>query len=199
MAGSMKMRFIQFFPFDAGGALLYAVVWAVTGFLFSGFIARLSKGYEVGSRILLWILAFLVVVYFGYKLFRLLRAGPLSYVPSVSPSEVARRFYSDLYDDLAVFDVRSHGYYSEKASRIKGSIRLEPNAIVQQMGSLPKDKELILYCTCLSEATSIRVARILQQHGFRSAVIKGGLRAWKRAGYALETVPAEDVFLLPTF
>ena len=199
MAGSMNMRFVQFFPFDVAGALLYAIVWTVTGFLFSGFIAPLTNGYMAGSRILPWVLAFALAGYFGYKLFRLLQAGLLSYVPRVSASEVARRFYSDLYDDLAVFDVRSHGYYSEKASRIKGSIRLEPNTILQQIGSLPKDKELILYCTCLREATALRVARILHQHGFRSSVIKGGLRAWKRGGYALETVPTEDVVLLPTF
>ncbi len=199
LAGSMNMRFAQFFPFDVGGALLYAVVWVGTGFLFSDFIASLTNGYKVGSRILPWVLAFAIAGYFGYKIFRLLQAGPLSYVPRVSASEVARRFYSDLHNDLAVFDVRSHGYYSEKASRIKGSIRLEPNTILEQIDSLPKDKELILYCTCLREATSLRVARILHQHGFRASVIKGGLRAWKRGGYALETVPAEDIVLLPTF
>jgi membrane protein DedA with SNARE-associated domain/rhodanese-related sulfurtransferase len=199
MAGSMQMRFIQFFPLDIGGAVLYTTVWTITGFLFSGFITPLTNGYKAGSRILPWLLASAIAGYFGYKLFRLLQAGPLSYVPRVSASEVARRFYSDLYNDMAIFDVRSHGYYSEKARRIKGSIRLEPNTILQQIGNLPKDKELILYCTCLREATSLRVARILQQHGFRSSVIKGGLRAWKKGRYALETVPAEDVVLLPTF
>jgi membrane protein DedA with SNARE-associated domain/rhodanese-related sulfurtransferase len=199
LAGSMNMRFVQFFPFDVGGVLLYAFVWVGTGFIFSDSIAALTSGYRLGSRVLPWVLAFAIVGYFGYKIFRLLRTGPLSYVPRVSASEVARRFYSDLHNDLAVFDVRSHGYYSDKASRIKGSIRLEPNTILQQIDSLPKDKELILYCTCLREATSLRVARILQQHGFRSSVIKGGLRAWKRGGFAIETVPAEDVILLPTF
>lgn len=199
MAGSMNMRFVQFFPFDVGGALLYTFVWVGIGFLFSDFMAALTNGYKLGSHILLWVLAIAILGYFGYKVFRLLQVGPLSYVPRVSASEVARQFYSDLHDDLAVYDVRSHGYYSDKASRIKGSIRLEPNTILQHLDSLPKDKELILYCTCLREATSLRVARILQQHGFRSSVIKGGLRAWKRGGYALETVPAEDVILLPTF
>jgi membrane protein DedA with SNARE-associated domain/rhodanese-related sulfurtransferase len=199
LAGSMNMRFVQFFPLDVGGALLYAFVWVGTGFLFTDFIAALTNGYKLGSRTLPWVLAFAIAAYFGYKMFRLLQAGRLSYVPRVSASDVARRFYSDLHNDLAVFDVRSHGYYSAKAARIKGSIRLEPNTILQHMGSLPKDKELILYCTCLREATSLRVARILHQHGFRSSVIKGGLRAWKRGRYALETVPAEDVVLLPTF
>lgn len=199
LAGSMNMRFAQFFPFDVGGAALYAIVWCGAGFLFSDFLAPLTNGYKTGSRLLVLLLAFAVVVYFGYKIWRLLQAGPLSYVPRVSVSEVARQFYSDLHRDMAVFDVRSHGYYDEKASRIKGSVRLEPNTILQQIDGLPKDKEIVLYCTCQREATSIRVARILQQHGFRSSVIKGGLRAWKKGSFPLETVPPEDVVLLPTF
>jgi rhodanese-related sulfurtransferase len=100
---------------------------------------------------------------------------------------------------MAVFDVRSHGYYSNKAFRIKSSVRLEPNTLLQQTERLPKDKEIVLYCSCHREATSLRVARILQQHGFRSSVIKGGLRAWRKGGFPLETVPPDDVVLLPTF
>jgi rhodanese-related sulfurtransferase len=120
-------------------------------------------------------------------------------VPRVSASEVARRLYSDLHRDMAVFDVRSHGYYSSKASRIRSSVRLDPNTLLEHIETLPKDKEIILYCTCHGEATSIRVARILQQHGFRSSVIRGGLRAWRKGGFPLETVPADDVVLMPTF
>jgi membrane protein DedA with SNARE-associated domain/rhodanese-related sulfurtransferase len=199
LAGSMNMRFVEFFAFDLGGALLYAVTWCGAGFLFSDFIAPLTDGYQRGSHILVWLVTFVVAIYFGYHTWLLLKAGALSYVPRVSASEIARRFYSDLHQDMALFDVRSHGYYSTKASRIKRSVRLEPNTLLQQIESLPKDKEIILYCSCHREATSLRVARILQQHGFRSSVIKGGLRAWKKGGFPLETVPADDVVLLPTF
>ncbi|HZS53547.1 MAG TPA: rhodanese-like domain-containing protein [Bryobacteraceae bacterium] len=200
LAGSMNMRFIQFLGLDAAGALLYVAAWCGAGFLFSDFLARLTNGYQAGSRILLWLVACAAAVYFGYRIWLLLKAGALSYVPRVSASEIARRLYSDhLHGDMVVFDVRSHGYYSRKASRIKDSVRLEPNTILQQLDTLPKDKEIILYCTCQREATSLQVARILQQHGFRSSVIKGGLRAWKKGGFPLETVPAEDVVLMPTF
>lgn len=199
LAGSMNMRFGQFFALDLAGASLYAVVWCGIGYVFSDILAALTSGYQTGGRILLWLAAFAIAIYFGYHIWLVLRQAALSYVPRVSPSEIARRFYSDLHGDMAVFDVRSHGYYSNKASRIKGSVRLEPNTLLQQIDNLPRDKEIILYCTCQREATSLRVARILQQHGFRSSVIKGGLRAWKRAGFPLETVPPEDVVLLPTF
>jgi len=140
-----------------------------------------------------------IAIYFAYHIWLLLKSGALSYVPRVSASEVARRLYSDLHRDMAVFDVRSHGYYSNKALRIKSSVRLEPNTLLEQTELLPKDKEIVLYCTCHRDATSLRVARILQQHGFRSSVIKGGLRAWRKRGFPVETVPPEDVVLLPTF
>jgi membrane protein DedA with SNARE-associated domain/rhodanese-related sulfurtransferase len=199
LAGSMNMRFVQFFALDLGGASLYAVAWCGAGFLFSDFLALLMSGYQTGSRILVWVVAFAIAIYLAYHIWLLLRAAGLSYVPRVSAPEIARRLYSDLHRDMAVFDVRSHGYYSNKASRIKGSVRLEPNTLLQQIESLPKDKEIVLYCTCHREATSLRVARILQQHGFRSSVMKGGLRAWKKGRFPLETVPPDDIVLLPTF
>ncbi|MGI8959712.1 MAG: rhodanese-like domain-containing protein [Bryobacteraceae bacterium] len=199
LAGSMNMRFVQFFALDLAGASLYAGVWCGAGFQFSDLLATFTSRYQTGGRILLWLVGLALAIYFGYHLWLLLKAGVLSYVPRVSASEVARRFYSDLYHDMVVVDVRSHGYYSNKAYRVRGSVRLEPNTLLQQTESLPKDKEIILYCTCHREATSLRVARILQQHGFRSSVMKGGLRAWKRGGFPLETVPPDDVVLLPTF
>jgi rhodanese-related sulfurtransferase len=58
---------------------------------------------------------------------------------------------------------------------------------------------VFVYCTCVREATSARVARELEESGVRVAVIKGGLRAWKRAGLPIEAVPAEEIAALPAF
>jgi rhodanese-related sulfurtransferase len=44
-------------------------------------------------------------------------------------------------------DVRSHGYYDAGAARIKGSIRLEPNNLTEELKTLPKDKDIYVYCT----------------------------------------------------
>jgi rhodanese-related sulfurtransferase len=43
------------------------------------------------------------------------------------------------------------------------------------------------------------VARELQKKGVDVAVIKGGLRAWKKAGLPLEPVPADEIAALPAF
>jgi rhodanese-related sulfurtransferase len=43
------------------------------------------------------------------------------------------------------------------------------------------------------------VAHWLIEQGFRAYVIIDGLRAWTKAGYAVEPVPADDLVLLPKF
>ena len=199
LAGSMQMNLAPFLTFEAAGAAVYVVVWCGLGFAFRDLVSPMIRGYAAGGHIVAWLVGAAVSIYLGYHIWLALRSGSRNYVPRVSASEVARHLYSDLHDDLVLFDVRSHGYYDNKAERISGSVRLEPNTILEHIQSLPKDKEIVLYCTCQREATSLRVARILQQHGFRASVIRGGLRAWKKAGLQLETVPAEDVVLLPTF
>jgi rhodanese-related sulfurtransferase len=49
------------------------------------------------------------------------------------------------------------------------------------------------------EATSVRVAHYLRENGFQTYVLKGGLAAWRKAGYDLEPVPADDRLVLPRF
>ena len=56
-----------------------------------------------------------------------------------------------------------------------------------------------MYCTCVREATSVQVARLLEAQGIRAAVIKGGLRGWRKAGLPLERVPQEELEVLPAF
>jgi rhodanese-related sulfurtransferase len=44
-------------------------------------------------------------------------------------------------------DVRSHGYYDAGAARIKGSIRLEPNNLEEELKTLSRDKDIYVYCS----------------------------------------------------
>jgi membrane protein DedA with SNARE-associated domain/rhodanese-related sulfurtransferase len=198
-AGSMSMPFLQFLGLDLVGALLYICIYFGAGFVFSDFLAMLTKQYETFVAVLAWVFALALVTYLGYRGRLWFRARTLSPVPRLSPSTIAARLYSSSDPEIALFDVRSHGYYGKGALRIKGSLRLEPHMLPRNIEDLPSEKEIVVYCTCIREATSIRVARILREHGLNACVIEGGLRSWKKAGLPLETVPHEDVILLPTF
>jgi rhodanese-related sulfurtransferase/membrane protein YqaA with SNARE-associated domain len=130
----------------------------------------------------------------GYRFLLAFRERNRGPVIRIKAQEAARRLQG-----ISIFDVRSHGYYEKNTMRIQGSVRLEPNALHQEVLQLPKDTEIVLYCTCVREATSVRVARVLKEQGYAVSVISGGLRAWKKAGLPLEPVPKDDIVQLPTF
>jgi rhodanese-related sulfurtransferase len=87
--------------------------------------------------------------------------------------------------------------------RIQGSRRLDPNALHQSDAELPAEGTMFVYCTCVRQATSVRVAgelqRMLQAKKVRVTVIEGGLRAWEKAGLPLEAIPESEMAALPVF
>ena len=66
---------------------------------------------------------------------------------TADPDELARRLESEEKEKVLILDVRSHGYYDANAARIKGSIRIEPNNLSEELNTLPKDKDIYVYCT----------------------------------------------------
>jgi len=143
-----------------------------------------------------WVLIAGLAGYLMFKAWIWTKSRGLRLVPFVSPDDAARALSSDA---AVIYDVRSHGYYDRKAMRVRGSKRLDPNALNQPKDDIPSEKQIYLYCTCVREATSARVAQHLLAKGVRAAVIKGGLRAWKKAGLPVEPVPAEEIAELPIF
>ncbi len=197
LAGSMNMRWMQFFGLDAAGAALYAGGYWSLGFLFGDAVGPITRTIQTFGRAVGWLAFVAFAGYVLYLVWNWTKAGTFGSVPRVHPTEAARKISTD---GAVVYDVRSHGYYTQKARRIQGSKRLEPNALHQQPLEIPPDGRMVyLYCTCQGDATSIRVAKELIGQGFHVAVIAGGLRAWRRAGLPLEPVPAEEVVPLPAF
>jgi rhodanese-related sulfurtransferase len=68
-------------------------------------------------------------------------------VPRIPVEELARRLAADSASNMLIVDVRSHGYYDAESERIAGSIRIEPNNLTEEIKSLPRDREIYLYCT----------------------------------------------------
>jgi len=197
LAGSMNMRWTQFFGLDAAGAVLYVSAYWTLGFLFGDAVDPIKRAMQDFSRVGGWIAFVVVTGYLVYLIWNWIKAGTFGAIPRVHPTEAARKISAD---GAVIYDVRSHGYYTQKARRIQGSKRLEPNALNQQSLEVPPDGRMVyLYCTCQGDATSIRVAKALIDRGFHVAVIAGGLRAWRRAGLPLESVPVEEVEPLPAF
>jgi membrane protein DedA with SNARE-associated domain len=147
LAGSMKMRFSQFFRLDMAGGLLYTVTYLLVGYISRDFLAATLSGFHAAGRAMEIILAAALVVYAIYRAAQFRWHKKYRILPRVQVQELAARLASDESDRVQIVDVRSHGYYDSGAERIKGSIRIEPNNLEEEIKNLPKDKDIYLYCT----------------------------------------------------
>jgi membrane protein DedA with SNARE-associated domain len=146
LAGSMNMGFSQFLRYDLAGAGLYTLAYGMLGFVFSNFLAVITKGFmTIGHGVEQVVLA-AIAVYILYRIYLFWTHRVYRVVPRVQVDELARKL-EEGGDKLLIVDVRSHGYYDAEAFRIKGSVRLEPNRLSASFNDLPKDKQIFLYCT----------------------------------------------------
>ncbi len=147
LAGSMKMRPLQFLRFDFAGVALYILAYGGLGFLFRDFLAAITRGLQAAGHVFGEVLLTAALAYTVYRVWIYRKNLVYKVVPRVQVEELASKLDSDEADRVLLVDVRSHGYYDPNAWRIKGSIRIEPNNLHEELKTLPKDKDIYLYCT----------------------------------------------------
>ena len=103
-------------------------------------------------------------------------------VRRISIAEAKAEFESG---KAVIVDVRGEAVY--KLGHIKGSKLIAMNEMVARSSELPKDKTIILYCSCPSEQSSVAAAQMLKAKNIENtAALVGGYPAWQAAGYPVE-------------
>jgi membrane protein DedA with SNARE-associated domain len=147
LAGSMRMPLDDFLRLDLLGASLYATVYVAAGFLFRDFLVSLVRGFQTAGRAVEAVTILAIIGYALYRVWLYRKHAVYRVVPRIQVEELTRRLESEDKDKILLMDVRSHGYYDAGAARIKGSIRLEPNNLKEELQKIPKDKDIYVYCT----------------------------------------------------
>jgi rhodanese-related sulfurtransferase len=97
--------------------------------------------------------------------------------------------------ELFLFDVRQPLDLLAYPELIPGARRIPPKEVLEQPSLIPKEKDVVVYCTCPGEKTSREIMdQALTLHFSRIKFLKGGLAAWKANGYPVE--PYREVFHL---
>jgi rhodanese-related sulfurtransferase len=98
---------------------------------------------------------------------------------------------------MLLFDVRLPLDLLVDSEIIPGARRVPPQEIIKNPSLIPKDREVIVYCTCPSDKTSRRILRRARALEFsRIKFLRGGLDAWKAKGFPVE--PYNSSFHLDT-
>ena len=93
---------------------------------------------------------------------------------------------------VMIIDVRSPQGYAASTTTIKGAIHFKVRKLKSRLKyaplkDLPKDREIVTYCACPNDESSISAAQVLQASGFtRVRVLQGGWNEWRRANGPVE-------------
>jgi membrane protein DedA with SNARE-associated domain/rhodanese-related sulfurtransferase len=210
LAGSLNMRLGRFLQLDGTGELLYVSVWTSAGFVFAPLLRQLVGWVEELGHVAATTLLLLVIAYALWLTVSTLRDSRYAGISRVdaqellAQTEILHSAMEGKHDKLVIIaDVRSHGYYDPDQQRIKNSIRVEPNRLHEELVALREfmqpECEIYLYCSCAREATSVRVAKMLEQENCSTKIIRGGLKAWVKAGGPTEPIPPTEIEHLPRF
>jgi rhodanese-related sulfurtransferase len=98
-------------------------------------------------------------------------------IPEISPAEVvARRQRGDAFTLLDVREGWELGVASVPADQ--QVVHIPMGEVADRIGELDKSKEVAVLCR--SGRRSLEVAKFLQQNGFRTVNVAGGILAWSR-------------------
>jgi len=99
--------------------------------------------------------------------------------------------------EVLLFDVRQPLDLLADSEIIPSATRIPPKEMLQNPSLIPRDKDVVVYCTCPSDETSRRILhQALAMNFSRIKFLKGGLAGWKTMGYPV--VPYEKPFHLDT-
>ena len=184
LAGIVGLTVPQYLLFNGLGTLLWVGTGIGLGMAFSDQLEQaLLMSTQIGPAIGLIVLTGLVG-YVVYKAVNRYRADHR--VPRMTVRQLTEKLAGGEHPLL--IDLRSLGARQE-APGIPGAVAMSLDELALKRDELPRDRDVILYCHCPRDASSIEGARRLRKLGFtRVWPLAGGLQAWNAAATHTTTV-----------
>jgi membrane protein DedA with SNARE-associated domain/rhodanese-related sulfurtransferase len=189
LAGATRMSVARFVVYSALGSMLWIGAALLVGVLLKSQIVRLlPKLADVGGAAFA-ILLVLFVAYIAFKWRERKRFRAALHMARISVHDLFERMRGARAP--VVVDVRSVTATTLTLRRIPGALHVPVHEVARHVEKLPRDREIVFYCTCPNEASAAQAARLLMNHGFhRVRPLHGGLDAWIAAGYPVEDIAA---------
>ena len=195
LAGATRIGWPQFLFFNTLGATLWVGAGLGGGMLLGPQMEwLLTRLDDIGSVAIVIIVA-LLAAYIAFKWWERRRFFTMLRMARITVDELYRLIDAGL--NPVIVDVRSPTARALEPRRIPGALHVPLHAVDHHVKDLPRDREIILYCTCPNEASAAQVAKILMNNGFAKVrPLHGGLDAWIEAGYEVEDLPAAEAIVV---
>lgn len=145
LAGIIGMQLGRFLFFDTAGALLYFGSFLVAGYVFSNQLEEVATRVAGLGFILLVIIVAALAGYIGWKYSQRRRFIRSLRIARITPEELRRKIEAG--EEVVVVDLRHSLDFEAEPQTIPGAIRLAPEKIEEDHNRIPRDREIVLFCT----------------------------------------------------
>jgi membrane protein DedA with SNARE-associated domain/rhodanese-related sulfurtransferase len=188
LAGATRMGWLRFLAYSAVGSAAWVGIAVLGGMLFRRQIEELMPHIADFGLAAVSVFCVLLVIYIAYKWWERMRFYSVLRMSQIEVGDLHKLM--GVLPPPLVIDVRSATAVQLEPRRIPGALHIPLTDVPNHLRDLPRDRDIISYCTCPNEASAAQVAKILMDDGFTKVrPLHGGLDAWVAAGYTVDTLP----------
>jgi membrane protein DedA with SNARE-associated domain/rhodanese-related sulfurtransferase len=189
IAGQTGMPYGRFLLWDLAGSILWAESFILAGRFFGDLVKKSAPLFQWLGHFAFLIFVLMVLGFLAQRILKQRKFLAQIRELRLEPSEL-----KDMLDAAQssgntppfIVDLRHPLDYLPDPRVLPGALRIGPNELKLHSEILPRDRDVVLYCTCPSEETSAKLALQLHKMGvYRVRPLRGGFDGWKEAGYPL--------------
>jgi membrane protein DedA with SNARE-associated domain/rhodanese-related sulfurtransferase len=184
IAGQTGMQYRLFAVYDTAGILLWALTFTLGGRFFGDELNRHPNALAWVARFGFLLFVLLLLAFFVWRFFR-----QRAFLREIRMARLEPRELKEMLDrgqPVYIVDLRHPLDYLPDPRTLPGAILLSPDKLVAHCAEIPRDRDVVLFCTCPSEATAAKMALTIRKMGvFRVRPLLGGYDEWKKLGYPL--------------
>ena len=177
--------------FDGLGAVLWVGGYIGTGYVFSNELEDVASHLAFLGRGLFAAVLAGVFLYVGWKYFNRRRFLRKLRIGRISPEELHQRMNAG--EDVVVVDLRHTLEFDAEPETIPGAVHMDAEELEEAFEVIPRDREIVLFCSCPNEATAAQMALRLRNLGItRIRPLAEGLAGWRARGFPTLALEVRD-------
>lgn len=187
VAGQNGMSFGAFLLYDVLGSVLWLGTMLAAGRAFGDLLKRNTHLLDWAGRFSGALLVLGVAGFFLWRLGRRRMVLKELAAARVEPEELKARL--ERGEEVFIVDLRHPLELLPEPYTLPGARHFSPDMLAARHLEIPRDREIVLYCTCPSEATAAKTAMTLHRLGIEHVrPLRGGYEEWKRLGFPLDAI-----------
>jgi rhodanese-related sulfurtransferase len=185
MAGSSGVRVPRFFFFAGVGSLLYAGGLILLGVLFRNQLEQVIAALASLGNGAFALIASLAAIFIGFKFYQRQRLLRELRIARITVDELHKK--QEAGENPLILDLRASTELDQDPLVIRGALHVNVSDLEHREQEIPRDRDIVLYCSCPNEAGSAQIALLLQRKGItRVRPLLGGIDAWRERNYPME-------------